>query len=218
MDDTLSLTFNTWYSDSTLAFITDYNKMISEIEDGIVVYGNTVTDTIVALNFVVDSTSANKYFTSGAYEDSIKYTIVKDTGDTQKIINGLRYPINISKDWKEKLKTKNGYFTRKEIKNSSIKSDSITKLVKNLNNLNKYDYFEIDCSSLDIKNENDKWIFKTNTCFKNKEQQAVLEYILNYYIKEVEEFTWFSNSSKKVKNNLKNSNISDNIQDLKDLF
>ena len=218
MDDTLSLTFNTWYADSTLAFITDYNNMISAIEDGIVVYGNTVTDTIVPLNFVVDSVSANKYFTSGAYEDSIKYTIVKDTGDTQRVINELRYPINISKDWREKLDPKNGYFTRKEIKNSSIKSDSITKLVKNLNTLNKYPYFKIDCSSLDVKKQDDKWVFKTNTCFKNEEQKAVLEYILNYYIKEVEEFTWFTDSSKKVKTSVKNSNISDNIKDLKDLF
>ena len=218
MDDTLSLTFNTWYADSTLAFISDYNKMISTIEDGVVIYGKTVTDTIVTLNFVGDSISANKYFTSGAYEDSIKYTIVKDTGDTRKIINELRYSININKDWREKLKTKKGYFTRKEIKNSSIKSDSIAKLVKNLNTLNKYPYFQIDCSSFDVKKQDDKWVFKTNTCFKNEEQKAVLEYILNYYIKEVEEFTWFSDSSKKIKNNVKDSNISNNVKDLKDLF
>ncbi|RZS93290.1 DUF4230 domain-containing protein [Aquimarina brevivitae] len=217
MNDSLALMHATWYTDSTLAFITNYNTMIDRIYDKTDIVGQSVNDTLVDTDFSIDTTATKKYYQIGVYENKIKYRIVEDTL-SKDAIQKLKYSINVPKNWKEKLATQKGYFKRKEIRNAEFSGDSIRKLINNLNAFNS-SINQIDCDSVTLtrSNDDDSWVIQNDPCFSNEDQKLVLQYILNHFITKSQEFNWFSTSSKKVKNNLSDVNIRDNLKDVKDM-
>jgi len=206
-----------WYGDSILDFIGEYNDFILDLkkEDSLI--------TVDKISFFKEEHKKEKkeLRKSKTIRDSMSgrdvFTIteqvykVTDVHNYVRILN-LTYPIKLPLEWKKKWFSKynENLFFPKQLSTSTDQSEVSANQL--LTEIEKTRFSKLlNTTAINAKKVDGIWeiALTTNHAIDKQysDENALIEYLANYYLKRSTEYKWFTIASNKTKQNLKNRGL-----------